>query len=228
MMAVLILATVARAQWETAMYVDFDHAVPQTQAGPSWPQQNLTPKVSILERYSEARRGREQEVLVVFCVPRNKNESCPFSFQRQRYDLSPILSQLDSEAGFIVRYRDASDYEAFSTAIPAASPIYLKVKVPDHATLGVHTLTAQITYLHYRDDRDYQDFKGGKAPPRKQMEVKIPLIVVTHNARVDDRGWAFRQTPKWKRRAKTALLAPLTAPAQLLLIAGCLVMNCEL
>lgn len=228
-MAVLILGTVAQAQWEAPLYVDFDHLFPSTQAMPSSPPPGITPKVSILERYSEARRGRDQEVMVVFCARRNKDESCPLSFQRQEYDLVPLLEHLDSEDGFEVRYRNATTpYEAFSTYIGVANPIYLKVRVHRNARLGLHTLIARITYLYYRDDRDYRDYKGGKQPPRKQIDVTIPLTVVPHDARVDDRRWAFRQTPKWKGRIKIALLAPIATPAILLWLAGCAITNCDL
>lgn len=214
LLSVLLWAAAAEAQ-----LIPISTHLSQDQ-GKATPASVSRAQVSAFQRYNLTRRGREQEVLIVFCNTTDKCPGCPLALKPRREEYAPVSLQLRTEEGFTLRYRDGNEYKPLDNgaSIAATSATFLKVRAGKRVSLGLHTLTGTLTYR----------FAQGTSSTQ-QIDVSIPLQVADHEARVVDTRWPFASQTSWGDRIKTAVLLPLIIPAGLIFMVACGVLNsCDL
>jgi len=221
---VSFLSAAAQAQW-VPDFSSIDVARIASQAESPCNQQGSKrkfsiPQLSVFQRYSQARRDREQEVLVVFCVATHKNAGCPLSTSPSLGQFMPAFLELESSDGLTVRYREGEKYQPQrpGAPIPAGAITFLKVRIPRDAALGARTLRGKLTFQAIQPVNS----------PQQQLDLTIPLSVVEHSAKVKDTGWPFKSPSHLWRDIRAGLAVPFLATAYFFLVVGCGLADCDL
>lgn len=180
--------------------------------------QPTAPLVSSYKRYSELRRGTEEEVVVLLCNAANQDRACSISPEGQ-VGLVPLALELMQTDGFAVRYRHGGEFRSQPPAAPAqawnGSKVFrLKIRAAKGVPLGTHHLAGKLTF---------QAVIGSEVSRPQEIDVDVPLTVVEHDARV----FKYRslvEKPKHVDLGTTIVLvvtAPLWLPFFLLLVVTC-------
>ncbi|HEY6971088.1 MAG TPA: hypothetical protein VJA94_17895 [Candidatus Angelobacter sp.] len=179
-----LLLTVAAAQ--TSLTPDHPATILR-ELSESQPLSGPTLLISTYQRYDSLRRGREQEIAVVVCMVPGRYHYCPDYGSPNHTNIEPVAFELIAEPGFQVRYRSDDDYQSQTQGTPLQAGdkqlFLLRLRAADNLLTGTHVLTAHLI-LRKGDQGPGGVWKGNGI--LEQMEFRIPITVVDHDAQVSE------------------------------------------
>lgn len=148
--------------------------------------------VTVYQRYSSLRLGREQEMEVVLCKPAHNFLGvpyCPASVVNldplNQTEVQPLSLELNTPPGFTVLYREGRKYRPRSQATPleigARKVFVLRLRAPSHVPLGLHVLEGRAKFL--QGDQGPGGVWSGNGVVQ-EIAFKVPVMIVKHDARV--------------------------------------------
>ena len=181
--------------------------------------QVTTPHISVFQRYSALRQGRQQDVLVVICAGKPGCFECPFTTNPPKSGIAPISFEIASTAGLTASYRRGNRYKAapmgnvFSNR---ASVVGLRLHATKDAALGARVLRGRI---RYQPDPGTPDMFS-------TATFEIPVQIVPRDAIVTQSDWPYASHVG--QHVVTILEAPLLPFEYLLLFIACHGGGCDL
>ena len=153
----------------------------------SQPLSGPTLLISTYQRYDSLRRGREQEIAIVVCMVPGRYHYCPDYGSPNHTNIDPVAFEIVPEPGFSVRYRNNGEYKTQAQGIPLQAGdkqlFLVKVRAADNLLTGSHVLTAHLM-LRKGDQGPGGVWKGNGV--LEQMEFKLPIAVVKHDAQISE------------------------------------------
>ena len=194
---VLVLASVGIGQ--TASHPD---AYPASEAQGADGQAII---VAAYQRYSDLRRGGEQEIKIEICRAKDALPNASFCFPLRSHDeqFVPLALELTSHPDIAIHYREGDEYRL----APGSRPVTLdgrniflvKLHAKNNAPLGAHLLLGRLKFLV--GDQGPGGVWAGNGIVQ-EVAVKIPVIIVDREAKVAEADvWPTRTARRKVLRA---------------------------
>lgn len=174
------------------------------------------PAVQTIQRYYNGLpRNRDEDVAVVLYVPENKFGCCALTNAPKQPGIFPTKLELQPSVGFRVRFKSGFRYKSHVPGTPieiAAGEkiVLLKLRANRDTPLGEYVLHGKLTY---QASQDHQ------LQPAQEVEVLIPVKVVSEKSKVEEIDWPFGTHVK---RSLTRIIAlPIEIPAAVVLAIAC-------
>jgi hypothetical protein len=174
------------------------------------------PAVRAVQRYSNGLpRNRDEDVAVVLYAPTNKYGCCFLTNDPKQPGIFPTKFELLPSTEFRVRFRSGFRYKSQAPGTPiemAAGEkiVLLKLRANGGTPLGEYVLHGKLTYQAVRDH---------KLQPAQEVEVLIPVNVVSEKSKVEEIDWPFGTHVK--RNLIRIIALPVEIPAAVLLAIAC-------
>jgi hypothetical protein len=174
------------------------------------------PAVKAIQRYYNGLpRSRDEDVAVVLYVPENKYGCCALTNDPKQPGILPTKFELLPSAEFTVRFRSGFRYKSQVPGTPiqiaaGEKVVLLKIRANHDTPLGDYVLHGKLTYQAVQDH---------KLQPAQEVEVLIPVKVVSEKSKVEEIDWPFGTHVK--RNVIRIIALPVEIPAALLLAIAC-------
>jgi hypothetical protein len=159
-------------------------------------------RVGFFQRYSELRRGRDQEIGVFLCRPTLRLPDCVLHFENQPL---PVLLEMEPAQGFTIRYGDGRHYKSEQPGKPYnladRRVVFLKLHASSKVPPGEYTLKGTVTFRTSR-------MAVASGPERLPVEIRV--TVVNHDTTVALLEWPYGSNPG--RAFKNAMTGFVAAP----------------
>jgi hypothetical protein len=167
--------------------------------------------------HNAVRRGRREEVAIRLSAPGFvTSPRSPVS------GIVPLTLELQPADGLTVssfRYPKTQPqtvkFQAETVPVSWWPETFFKIRADETAALGLHTLQGKLTF-------QVIDYNGTGVGPVQQLDVRIPITVVEHDARVQKANWPETHLSVGMIVLIIVLL-PVEIPLGLLIMAGCVV-----
>ena len=173
------------------------------------------PAVHAYQRYYELPQNRDEDVAIVLYVPENKMGCCALTNNPKQPGIYPTKFELQPSSEFTVRFKSGFKYKSHQPGTPiemAAGEkiVLLKLRANPGTQLGSYTLHGKLTYQAVRDH---------KLQPPQELEVVMPVKVISEGSKVQEVVWPFGTHVR--RNLLKVLAAPIELPAAALLAIAC-------
>ena len=169
---------------------------------PGAPAGQAAPKLEIVvaahQRYSSLRRGREQEIKIEICRPRDALPGAPFCFNNRTHNepFVPISLEIAAQPGLAIHYRRGNQYRLLPVGTPVKfdgrSFFLVRLRATGELPLGKHLLQGRLMVL--AGDQGPGGAWAGNGT-MQELAVKIPVIVVDRETKVAEADeWPTRHT----------------------------------
>jgi len=137
-------------------------------------------------RYTELRRGRDQEIAVLLCP--GEDAFCWLPDARIKNPPIPMSLQMDPAEGFTIRYGAPKHYESTPMGTPSYPGdhrlIFIKVHAGKNVSLGEHVLKGTMVFR-----------TGSNSGETETLAIEIPEKVVDHDAPTVEIDWPYVHHP---------------------------------
>lgn len=169
--------------------------------------------VAAYQRYSDLRRGGEQEIKIEICRATDALPNAPFCFPLRSHDeqFLPLALELTSHPDIAIHYREGDEYRLAPGSRPVkidGRNIFLvKLHAKNNAPLGAHLLLGRLKFL--AGDQGPGGVWAGNGTV-KEVAVKIPVIIVDREAKVAEADvWPTRTARPRVLRATAEILGAI-------------------
>jgi hypothetical protein len=181
-------STQASEQAPNVALVSTDGAAPAAVADASKekPVAIMSAKVIFDQRYTQLRRGHDQEVAVLLCSA--KPGECWFNDTTIKNPPVPISLQMDHAEGFTIRYGAPRHYESKAQGTPSYRGdrrlIFLKVHASSDVGLGEHVLKGTMVFR-----------AGSNSSKPETLAIEVRVNVADHDAPEMELDWPYIHHP---------------------------------
>jgi hypothetical protein len=140
--------------------------------------------------YDALRRGREEEAAVELQV-----SGLVTTPKSPVAGITPIKLELQPTDGLTIAairypkgYLRTISSPPHPVSVVAFPRIFFKIHADESARLGLHTLLGKLTF-------QVVPYDGSTPAPVQQLDVKIPITVVEHDAHIQKANWPVRHIP---------------------------------
>jgi hypothetical protein len=146
----------------------------------------MSAKVIFDQRYTQLRRGHDQEIAVLLCSA--KPGECWFNDTTIKNPPVPISLQMDHAEGFTIRYGAPRHYESTAQGTPSYRGdrrlIFLKVHASPDVGLGEHVLKGTMVFR-----------TGSNSSEPETLAIDVRVNVADHDAPEMELDWPYIHHP---------------------------------
>lgn len=184
-------------------------------------QSSPIPQVSVFQRYSGLRQGRDQEILVVLCAKRPGCPGCRFSLTQQEGGFHPLTFKLEDTDDLTISYRKGNRYMQVAAnrvieVTPKHNVIALKIRSKPDVQQGTKTVRGQLAY----------GVAGATAGSAGSLSFSVPLQIISPDANISKTEWPYAS--HLGKHIAAVFEAPLTGFEYLMLFIACHGGGCDL